>query len=101
MQSKLDEYCFMHNTSKPCKDRKKLLPTAIPELALHHPKRYGALSFKVSVSEDELQEVEQLYAPPEHEVFKLVPTFFKWAIESCYFDMGSPTIMLQTFWTIY
>ena len=48
-----------------------------------------------------LNEMEQLYAPPDHPVFTLVlPTFHECTME-LYLSIGEPEVYVSTFWDIY
>ncbi|KZT50460.1 hypothetical protein CALCODRAFT_504712 [Calocera cornea HHB12733] len=102
LKRNLDEYIKMYNTSKPRRDKTKVLPLGRPEHILHHPERFdNAKNFKVLVTEEDIQYVEELYAPPDHPVFQLVPPAFGTAIERHYRDLGAPEVTLDSFWDVY
>ncbi|KZT62642.1 hypothetical protein CALCODRAFT_425825 [Calocera cornea HHB12733] len=102
LQGKLDAYMHMYNTSKPRADRNKTLPIGRPYHILHHPELYGkARDFKILANEEDFRLAEEIYAPPDHAVFQLVPPEFHQEIQARYQYMGSPPIELKTFWPIY
>jgi hypothetical protein len=53
------------------------------------------------VSPSLLDDIEEIYAPPDHPVFKLVPDAFQAHAERYYEQMGDPVITSDTFWQIY
>ena len=48
-----------------------------------------------------LDEMEQLYAPPDHPVFVLVPPAFHERATELYRSIGEPEVTVATFWDIY
>jgi hypothetical protein len=48
-----------------------------------------------------IDEVEQLFAPPDHPVFQLVPPIFEQRIVHLYREIGSPVVTSDSFWVIY
>lgn len=48
-----------------------------------------------------LDEMEALYAPPDHLVFELVPAAFHDHISEAYSAIGEPNINMDTFWEVY
>lgn len=46
-------------------------------------------------------EMEQLYAPPDHAVFTLVPHTFHECATKLYFSIGEPEVTVKTFWDNY
>jgi hypothetical protein len=48
-----------------------------------------------------LDEMEQLYAPPDHPVFQLVPLAFREHAETFYLRLGRPVVNFASFWRIY
>ena len=56
---------------------------------------------QIKVQQDAIGDVRQLYAPPDHEVFVLVPMDFAMMINEVYVQMGSPMIAVDTVWEIY
>jgi hypothetical protein len=45
--------------------------------------------------------MEQLYAPPDHPVFILVPPTFHERVTELYRSIGEPEVTVVTFWDIY
>ncbi|KZO92830.1 hypothetical protein CALVIDRAFT_486839 [Calocera viscosa TUFC12733] len=102
LKRNLDEYIRMHNTSKPRADKTKVLPLGRPEHILYHPERFdNARDFKVLATEEDFSYVEELYAPPDHPVFNLVPRDFGCEIERYYHALGEPEVTIDSFWNIY
>lgn len=48
-----------------------------------------------------LDEMEQLYAPPDHPVFTLVPPTFHECVTELYLSIGEPEVTVRTFWDVY
>jgi hypothetical protein len=46
-------------------------------------------------------EMEALYAPPEHPVFELVPATFHNHVSEAYSAIGEPNVNMETFWEVY
>lgn len=46
-------------------------------------------------------EMEALYAPPDHSVFELVPAAFHEHVCEAYSAIGEPDINMETFWEVY
>jgi hypothetical protein len=45
--------------------------------------------------------MEELYAPPDHPVFNLVPAAFHDHVSNAYSAIGKPNINVDTFWEVY
>jgi hypothetical protein len=45
--------------------------------------------------------MEQLYAPPDHAVFTLVPPTFHERATEVYLSIGEPEVTVKSFWDIY
>ncbi|KZT59601.1 hypothetical protein CALCODRAFT_407535, partial [Calocera cornea HHB12733] len=77
IQEDLDRFTRIHNSSKPRKDRKKAMPTEIPQVLFERPEEYGPfLDYKITVSSEHLECVAALFAPADHPVFQLTPDWF-------------------------
>ena len=48
-----------------------------------------------------LNEMEALYAPPDHPVFELVPAAFHDHVSEAYSAIGEPNVNMETFWEVY
>ena len=58
-------------------------------------------AYQIPVNSDLLDEMEALYAPPDHSVFELVPPPFHEHISQLYIAIGQPEVNTETFWDIY
>jgi hypothetical protein len=90
LQAELDRWVLLRNQTAPRRDRNKILPHGIPELIRRKPDQYGSADFQGSIKIKNLvpcytqvivplalfDEIETLYAPPDHPVFELVPPPF-------------------------
>ncbi|KAG2043745.1 hypothetical protein BDR03DRAFT_1004991 [Suillus americanus] len=54
-------------------DCNKVLPHGVPNLIYESPEDFGALDFKVTVTQDAIDHVRNLYVKTDHLVFDLVP----------------------------
>jgi hypothetical protein len=55
----------------------------------------------VEVSDELFDQVERLYAPPDDDVFQLVPPIFEEHVVQVYNDVGKPPVTDETFWDVY
>lgn len=53
------------------------------------------------ISDALLDELEQRWAPPAHDVFKLVPDEFVDRIQPLYLNLGEPQVSFDSFWNIF
>ncbi|KAG1801310.1 hypothetical protein EV424DRAFT_1586045 [Suillus variegatus] len=79
----------------------RVLPHGVPNLIYESPEDFGALDFKVTVTQDAIDHVRNLYVKPDHPVFDLVPQPLNNFIGRCYDDLGRPPVIRQSVWTIY
>lgn len=79
----------------------KVLPHGIPELIHRSTADYGALDFKVTISQDAVNHVRDLYINPNHQVFDLLPASLGTVIKQCYNQLGHPSVEQATIWGIY
>ncbi|KAI9452828.1 hypothetical protein F5148DRAFT_1330590 [Russula earlei] len=101
LQAELDAWTWRFNSSPPRADKHKLLPQGIPNIIHAKPHLYGSQDFKVVVSSDIFDKMEQEWVQPHSPVFQLVlPTFAK-QITTLYQTMGEPAVSCLTFWKIY
>ncbi|KAF8424001.1 hypothetical protein L210DRAFT_3422234 [Boletus edulis BED1] len=106
LQKELDSYQHRINNSRKRSDKKKVrntyvLPHGIPELIHRCAEDYGALDFKVTVSQEALDHVHHLYINDNHPVFDLVPPNLSCFIASCYDELGRPVVERGSIWSIY
>ncbi|KAJ6587516.1 hypothetical protein DFH09DRAFT_1074747 [Mycena vulgaris] len=67
-------------------DRNKVLPHGVPNNMYEHPGDYDMLDFKIQVQPANIDKVQALYAPVDHEM---------------YTEMEDPPVMCSTCWDIY
>ncbi|KAK6985245.1 hypothetical protein R3P38DRAFT_3450785 [Favolaschia claudopus] len=65
------------------------------------PGNYGVLDFKVKVDPEAVAHVRNLYAPPDHDVFQLVPEGFAILATEFYAEINSPPITRSNVWEVY
>ncbi|EJT97540.1 hypothetical protein DACRYDRAFT_36058, partial [Dacryopinax primogenitus] len=101
-QMNLNEWIYVHNTFRSRKDRKRVLPQGRLVHILNNPNCFmGACNFKVGVATSDLHFVEDLYAPKDHPVFELVPSWFEEEFNGHYLVLGSPPLTKASFWIMY
>ena len=59
------------------------------------------VSHKIPISPSLIDDLEKIYAPPDHPVFELVPPAFESRAVVFYANMGNPVITHDTFWATY
>lgn len=101
LQTEIDRWVSLKNKSTPRASRHKLLPHGIPALIRAHPSQFNAVDFKIPVPPELLDEMEALYAPPDHPVFELVPLAFHEHVSNIYAAIGQPEVTVDTFWDIF
>ncbi|KAG1856421.1 hypothetical protein F4604DRAFT_1685451 [Suillus subluteus] len=55
----------------------------------------------VPIPGDLIDEVEGIYAPPDHPVFELVPPIFGRHAQDLYASLGKPRVSSKSFWDVY
>ena len=63
--------------------------------------RLANLQNEIPVTPDFIVDLENMYAPPDHPVFELVPPAFESQAKILYASMGDPTITRDNFWATY
>ncbi|KAJ6558992.1 hypothetical protein B0H10DRAFT_1846232, partial [Mycena sp. CBHHK59/15] len=101
LQKELDAYRERVNNTAKRADRNKVLPHGVPNHMYESPEVYGVLDFKIAVDPASVAHVRNLYAPPEHEVFQLVPPDFASVAAEFYSQLGQPAITRTDVWDIY
>ena len=66
-----------------------------------HPSHFNAINFKILVPPELFNEIEALYAPPDHPVFELVPQAFHKHVSNIYTAIGQLEVTVKTFWDIF
>ncbi|KAJ7765932.1 hypothetical protein DFH07DRAFT_1014518 [Mycena maculata] len=56
---------------------------------------------QIKVEQEAIDMVRALYAPPDHEVFQLVPPDFHAIITQMYAEIGQPAVTRESCWNIY
>ncbi|KAJ7601275.1 hypothetical protein DFH06DRAFT_898513, partial [Mycena polygramma] len=76
LQTKLDGYVERINNTAKRADRNKILPHGVPNDICEHPANYGVLDFKIKVTPNAINDVREVFVPPENQVFQSVPPNF-------------------------
>ncbi|KZO89549.1 hypothetical protein CALVIDRAFT_569823 [Calocera viscosa TUFC12733] len=102
LQEDLNRFARIHNHSKPRRDNKKSMPAEIPNVLMEQPDEYGPFcDYKITVPAEMINQVATLFAPPEHEVFQLVPERFEKQAKTLFDELGHPAVDRESFWAIY
>jgi len=101
LQGEIDNWVKFKNRTAPRRQPHKILPHGIPCVIRSQPSHFNAYDFKIPVPPVVFDEIEQLYAPPDHAVFTLVPPTFHERATELYLSMGEPEVTVRTFWDIY
>jgi hypothetical protein len=119
LQKELDAYRDRLNNTAKRADRNKVLPHGVPNHIFEASTEYGALDFKagiispftiqkshivscqIHIDPAAIPTVRNLYAPPDHPVFELVPPTFDNLARQFYLAMGQPTVSRTNVWDIY
>ncbi|CAK5265855.1 unnamed protein product [Mycena citricolor] len=101
LQAELDAYRNRVNNTRKRRDRNKVLPNGVPMHMFEYPEDYAILDFKIKVDPAAIEMVRELYAPPELQIFELVPPDFHHIISDFYVKIGSPVIDRGSCWDVY
>ncbi|KAJ7857101.1 hypothetical protein B0H14DRAFT_3135890 [Mycena olivaceomarginata] len=101
LQKELDLYRDRVNNTAKRADRNKVLPHGVPNHMYEAPEDYGALDFKIRVNPIAIAEVRNLYAPPDHDMFELVPRDFAIIVGQIYQQLGQPSVTRTNCWDVY
>ncbi|KAJ7030326.1 hypothetical protein C8F04DRAFT_1367784 [Mycena alexandri] len=101
LQWELDAYRDRVNNTAKRADRNKVLPHSVPNHMYEAPEDFGVLDFKIKVDPAAIAYVRNLHAPPDHEVFELVPKDFAKLVTEFYAQIGNPLITRTNVWDIY
>ncbi|KAJ7100918.1 hypothetical protein B0H15DRAFT_770072 [Mycena belliarum] len=99
--AELDAYRNRVNNTARRADKNKILPHGVPNHMYEAPEDFGVLDFKIKVDPESISHVRNLYAPPDHEVFELVPKAFADLAVEFYIEMGQPSVTRTNVWDIY
>ncbi|KAJ7190600.1 hypothetical protein GGX14DRAFT_382024, partial [Mycena pura] len=101
LQRELDEWRSLFNATKQRASKHKILPQGIPDQIQSHPQRFNLDNYMVSVPPELFDEMEAIWAPPDHAVFNLTPPEFTELITEFYKQLGQPIVGAQSLWVIY
>ncbi|KAJ7022416.1 hypothetical protein C8F04DRAFT_1138129 [Mycena alexandri] len=101
LQKELDAWVVLRNSTPRRSDKHKILPQGIPDLIASKPEQYGTKDYKVLVSPEMFDEMEETWAPRDDPVFKLTPDNFDRQALALYDALGSPPVGLDTIWIVY
>ncbi|KAH9842488.1 uncharacterized protein C8Q71DRAFT_853036 [Rhodofomes roseus] len=101
LQAELDAWALHFNSTPRRASKHKVLPQGIPTMIAQNPAAFNVVDFKIPVPADLVDEVEELWAPPDHPVFECVPPYIAGKLEEAIEALGRPAISMETFWAIY
>jgi hypothetical protein len=118
LQSELDEFRDRFNNTARRSDRHSILPRGPPNNVYEFPGNYRNIKdFKVRryianiqhdsyrpqvpVPDNVFDQAEQIWAPPDHAVFELVPPVVNEKIQFIYDQLDRPEVNIETFWPVY
>ncbi|KZT61001.1 hypothetical protein CALCODRAFT_428374, partial [Calocera cornea HHB12733] len=106
IQADLDRFARIHSASRPRQDHHKAMPAELPLELLGRPEEYGPyrnyqVRILVTYHLEQLSAVGEIYAPPGHEVFQLVPDLFNQHAVQLYGLLGEPQVNRGSFWGVY
>ncbi|KZS96715.1 hypothetical protein SISNIDRAFT_393871, partial [Sistotremastrum niveocremeum HHB9708] len=101
LQRELDAFAHRVNHERRRPDKHVTRPRDEPEFIFNNPERYGSNNLHLPVTEEAIDEVRNLYAPPQHPVFQLVEPSYGRLLTDCYEEIGSPEMNLRTCWDVY
>ncbi|KAH8982770.1 hypothetical protein EDB86DRAFT_3085880 [Lactarius hatsudake] len=101
IQQEVDAWVHQCNWTKHRSDQKKVLPNGTLMIILQKLHKWKATDYKVSISPEVFDEMEEKYAPPDDPVFKLVPHAFAVHANAVWMAMGSPQLQFNNAWEIY
>ncbi|KAE9393107.1 hypothetical protein BT96DRAFT_999737 [Gymnopus androsaceus JB14] len=101
IQAEIDGWANLCNSTAPRRHKYKILLHGPPMLIKMRPQDFNVKDFKVGISPELINELQQEYAPPDHEVFQLTPPIFDDAAQTVYAQMNCPKVNHQSFWVVY
>ncbi|KAG1834010.1 hypothetical protein DFJ58DRAFT_719387 [Suillus subalutaceus] len=99
--AELDAWAHRRNHNAPRRDKNKILPHGILAIICAKPREFNSLDFKVPVPSALFDEVEAIYAPPDHPVSDLMPPSFEQRAQYLYTSLGKPQVSSDSFWNVY
>ncbi|KAJ7615180.1 hypothetical protein B0H17DRAFT_1152872 [Mycena rosella] len=107
LQTELDLYRERDNNTAKRADRNKALPHYVPNHMYEAPEDFPHTvaclfsALQVKVDPQAVLHVRNLYVPPDHEFFELVPKDFAELAVEFYLPIGNPPITRTNVWTVY
>ncbi|KDR65144.1 hypothetical protein GALMADRAFT_1330174 [Galerina marginata CBS 339.88] len=101
IQAELDAWMRRFNGSPRRADKHKVLPKGIPDLIASKPHLYHSTDYKIDVSPELFDTMEERWAPRNLPVFQLVPPPFEEQANALYTGLGRPAVSSSTFWDVY
>ncbi|KAG1844880.1 hypothetical protein C8R48DRAFT_617680, partial [Suillus tomentosus] len=101
LQHELDLFAERFNHVKPRHNIHKILPHGRPNDIFYHAEEYDSCDFSVEVDHSSLDAMRQIYAPPDHPVFLLVPQEFSQQASLFMEELGSPPVTGDNVWNVY
>ncbi|KAJ7199908.1 hypothetical protein GGX14DRAFT_572338 [Mycena pura] len=101
LQRELDEWRSLFNATKRRASKHKILPQGIPDQIRSHPRRFNLDNYMVSVPPELFDEMEAIWAPPDHAVFNLTPPEFTELVTEFYKQLGQPIVGAKSLWIVY
>ncbi|KAG9090703.1 hypothetical protein FRC06_000916 [Ceratobasidium sp. 370] len=101
VQQELSHFANRYNTSAKRSNTKTSLPAGHPKYIYLYPDQYDGEDLKVQVPPNALEEVRQLYAPPDHPVFQWLPPQFEYHARNFYRQVGGEMIVHDNAWQYY
>ncbi|KAG9083879.1 hypothetical protein FRC06_004327, partial [Ceratobasidium sp. 370] len=101
IQGELDDFRHRYNTSAKRSNTKTTLPSGRPKYIYLYPHQYDGEQLKVEVPLEAVEQVRQLYAPPDHPVFQWMPPQFEAWAQKFYIHAGGEVIVRDNAWHYY
>ncbi|KAK0197866.1 hypothetical protein F5146DRAFT_920232, partial [Armillaria mellea] len=101
LQNELDDYVYMCNWRCKRRDKRKVCPHGVPLHIEQRPQFYGCRSYAVAVEPEIIELARGIYAPPDHQVFKLVPDSFQGLADELMEELGYPDVVQEQVWELY
>ncbi|KAG9083204.1 hypothetical protein FS749_006229 [Ceratobasidium sp. UAMH 11750] len=97
----LDSFRDRYNTSAKRSNTKTSLPAGRPKYIYMYPDQYDGEQLKVEVPHEAVEQVRQMYAPPDHVVFQWMPQPFEAWAQKFYTHVGGEVIVRDNAWRYY
>ncbi|KAM6489501.1 hypothetical protein JOM56_015058 [Amanita muscaria] len=101
LQTEVDQWVRLYNSTTRRANKNKVLPHGIPDIIHAKPERFNAKNFQILVPPVLFDEMQHEWAPLDDPVFQCTPPTFHIQAEIHYTSIGSPAVSKGTFWDIY